>query len=313
MTTCNGLAAFVDHMSVTARSQADWLLLCRLSATSRALRTPDRTVDCMLANCGVSPTPGVDPFAKITRYWAMCSIVSALQKYGVLAGSFAMFAFDYFRSGSSPEWTPRDIDLFVGKNLTASDLDWIVDDLEQGGWSFTMISGLPDAYTLPERLTETRLLEKAAVVARVASLKRWQAHDWDALLPRHPGERYVGYEIAGIEYADVQATYCDGALEFRLNFVFTDLPDPAAPFAVTDSFDLVPCQISLAVEHGELLYRMRSDTMRCLEAKQLQLTRNAFRRVGDDMQSIRRQLKRLRKYMHRGYALPIRPSGPASL
>ena len=98
----------------------------------------------------------------------------------------------------------------------------------------------------------------------------------------------------------------DGTREHTINLVLTDLIS-TDNHCVTDSFDLSCCAIACRISNDVMHFDMREPALQSIGEKRIAFLPRAFKRFDDrdDWQVVRKQLKRVEKYMRRGFNMDI--------
>ena len=259
-----------------------------------------------------------DKCARCREYCALMEIVDAVSRVGVVAGSFALYAY-LIRSGQRPGWFPKDIDVFVPAQ--ADTLSKVIDELE--GSKIIRVEASPNEsfpypthahtdwelpYPMDSSFVDRATVRKFVSDTYCAQALGWYQCDWDELLRLTTIDDLApNFNITNVGMLDTSLKTVDGTYARYINVIFTDVATPATGRSITDNFDLACCAFSCTVLHETLVFDFRDIAYDAVVNRKMLLMPRAFRGfVGfSDDYSIWKQLKRIRKYAIRGFEIAM--------
>lgn len=265
-----------------------------------------------------------DKCARCREYCALMEIVDAVSRVGVVAGSFALYAY-LIRSGQRPGWFPKDIDVFVPAQ--ADTLCKVIDELE--GSKIIRVEASSDEsfpypthhhvhtdsdmpYPMDSSFVDRATVRKFVSDGRQMSVELgWSQWNWDELLRLTSIDDLApNFKITNVGMLDTSLKTVDGTYARDINVIFTDVATLATGRSITDNFDLACCAFSCTVLHETLVFDFRDIAYDAVVNRKMLLMPRAFRGfVGfSNDYSIWKQLKRIRKYASRGFEIAMRSS-----
>tara|TARA_B110001450_G_C17647582_1_gene491873 strand:+ start:1427 stop:2176 length:750 start_codon:yes stop_codon:yes gene_type:complete len=245
-------------------------------------------------------------------------IVGAVSRVGVVAGSFALHAY-LIKLGQKPRWRANDVDVFVcAQSVT---LDKAIDELEtskivsveadfdeSSPYPVSMHIDADDEVHYPLD-ADASYVDRATILNFVSNETEWKKYNWERLWSNRIDDLAPNFNIHHVSLLRTSFKTVDGTCSGAVNVIFTDMATLTGR-SVTDNFDLACCAFSCCVLHETLVFDFRDIAYCAVVNKKMVVMPRAFRNfVGfPDNYSIRKQLKRIRKYASRGFEIEMLPS-----
>jgi hypothetical protein len=234
-------------------------------------------------------------------------IVDAFSRVGVVAGSFALYAY-LMKLGQTPHWQPNDIDVFVGQSTTR---DQVIDELQKNKDVSSLVEEEKDNDPYPNYLGRSSYVNHATIRVVVDNHPTWKKYNWGGLLQStHIDDLAPDFNIREVSTLHTLLETASGIrANCDVNVILTDVTTVTGR-SITDNFDLACCAYACCVSNNVLEFEFRDIAHAAVAKKKMVLMPRAFRGFDEgysERYSIHRQLMRIRKYASRGFELEALP------
>tara|TARA_B100000945_G_scaffold295615_1_gene273258 strand:- start:939 stop:1814 length:876 start_codon:yes stop_codon:yes gene_type:complete len=210
----------------------------------------------------------------------------------IIAGSFGLSMFLRLRHMKTFKY--NDVDVYTNEPSTMYSKLRI--------WGYTISKDTDDNYT---NWNEEQVMVKQDLINNLLQKKKWKVYDWSTLLQNHPDMWKKKNTIASV-YTAYPDKLCSSMI-CRVNLIDTIYPfhqKDCFAMNVLLNFDMKQCQIAVLDTKGTFYPKIlcAPGSYECIQKRKIEFNSDA-----DIFRNTKNQLRRITKYMKRGFGLETNP------
>jgi len=211
----------------------------------------------------------------------------------VIAGSYALMC--YMKLKNMSIFRPGDIDVYVPKKQ-------YIDFMKR----YQNASPALDSNNYKNISNFNKHIIKGEVIHKLRACRRWKTYDWDSILEEHDDSWTIKPFISDTQYLYLDTKQRHGEFRPLQNIIQCNMnPNDLSSFAIDilSKFDMKQCTVAIDSIVGTFYphFILGAGAEECIHEMRIKFNKNACF-------SGKAQLRRLKKYMDRGFGLVTNPN-----